>query len=187
MNTRMEFPDGDPEQIAWNLIWSVREDLPDSEVLRAEDVSWSNVPQVDALFKDRIQPVRSFSHTRIRYRDECHNPCQIVDCWVPSILMPLDALRRGDALDALAWLEKSNSREAIPHHAAESVTLRIPGEEDRLLLELNLGIEVFLLSRLYYSEAHEPLMLRETLLTTDHYLDYNIHLEWERRIKEGLL
>ena len=35
--------------------------------------------------------------------------------------------------------------------------------------------------------AHEPLMLRQTLLTTDHYLDYNIHLEWERRIKEGLL
>lgn len=184
-----DFPEQDPERIAWNLIWSVREDLPDHELLLAEEVVWSNADHADALFKDnpRAQPVRSFSHTRIRHRDDCHNPWQIVDCWVPSVLMPLDALAGGEAIDALAWLEAHNGREASPHHATESVILRIPGEEERLLLELNLGIEVFLLSRVYFTEQHEPLLLRETFLTTDHYLDYNIHLEWERRITEGLL
>ncbi|MGH9340384.1 MAG: hypothetical protein ACRD1R_12545, partial [Acidobacteriota bacterium] len=47
--------------------------------------------------------------------------------------------------------------------------------------------EIFLLSRLYYNEWHEPLLLREVLLSTDHYLTYELNLEWERRVQEGLL
>lgn len=148
-----DFPEQDPERIAWNLIWSVREDLADSELLLAEEVCWSNAHHVDVLFKEgpRAHPGRAFSHTRIRYRDKSHNPWQIVDSWAPSILMPLHVLSRGDAMDALVWLQENEGMEATPHHATESVTLRIPGEEERLLLELSGGIEVFLLSRLYDS------------------------------------
>jgi hypothetical protein len=29
--------------------------------------------------------------------------------------------------------------------------------------------------------------LQRMFITTNHYLDYNIHLGWERRVKEGLL
>lgn len=99
--------------------------------------------------------------------------------------MPPEALS-DDAPGALSWLEHNCGRDGFPHHASESVRLYLPPEDARLLLELNSGTEIFLLSRLYYNEWHEPLLLQEVLLSTDHYLTYNLNLEWERRVEEGL-
>lgn len=185
------FPDKNPDEdeLVWDLLWSVREGLPEEEVLTVEGVDWTDSQGIyDAVFAKSQwdRPPRKFSHARIRYRDDFRNPSQSVDFWAPRALMPPKVLA-GDAPDALPWLEERCGRDGLPHHATESVRLYALDEAARLLLELNFGTEIFLLSRLYYSELHEPLLLREVLLSTDHYLTYELHLEWERRVKEGLL
>lgn len=176
------------DELVWDFLWSVREELPDEEVLTVEEGDWKDSQGTyEAFFQKRQwdRPPRKFSHARIRYRDDFRNPSQLVDCWAPLALMPPEALS-GDAPDALRWLEVKYGTDGFPHHATESVRLHAPPEEARLLLGLNFGTEIFLLSRLYYNEWHEPLLLREVLLSTDHYLTYELNLEWERRVKEGL-
>jgi hypothetical protein len=184
------FPDENPndDELVWNLLCSVREELGDQEVLALEEGDWRDLRSTyDALFArdqwDRL--TRKVSHARIRYRDGFRNPSHLVDCWAPRALMPPNALA-GDAPDALRRLEERYGRDGLSHHATESVRLYVPDEEARLLLEPNFGTEIFLLSRLYYNESHEPLLFREVLLSTDHYLTYELNLEWERRVKEGL-
>lgn len=185
------FPEENPDDddLVWDLLWSVREGLPEKETLKVQEGNWTDLRgRYEELFQKSQwdRPPRKVSHARIRYRDELRNPSHLSDCWAPRALMPPEALS-DDAPGALRWLEHRCGRDGLPHHATESVRLYVPPEDARLLLELNFGTEIFLLSRLYYNEWHEPLLLREVLLSTDHYLSYELNLEWERRVKEGLL
>lgn len=81
----------DPDdELADRLLWSVKEDRPQREVLVAR-LKPCDYDDSDLGFEHNERFVSDWlCHVRVLYRDECHEPAAIVETWGLLGLMPLE-------------------------------------------------------------------------------------------------
>ncbi len=181
--------DEDPDdELFEELIWSVMEERPEREVLVCEQfhhlddehdiglgLQFMNNYRIDATW---------FAHVRLLYRDENHQPAQIHDLWAPASAIPLDVLRDRHPHEVVDWFA-DQGQHLEPWRATESVLVRPPSEDDRLLLHLDRDVPVLRCGSHYVTRDDELLLVHASLLTTDRLLLYERHIPWERGLDSG--
>jgi hypothetical protein len=181
-------PEGeDPDdELFEELVWSVMEERPEREVLVCEQFHHlDDEHEIGLQFKNNYSiDATWFAHVRLLYRDENHQPSQLNDLWTPASAIPLDVLRDCHPGEVVDWFA-TQGQGFEPWRATESVFVRPPSEDDRLLLHLDRNAPVLRCCSHYFTRDDELLLVHASLLTTDHLLGYQRHIPWERELESG--
>lgn len=181
-----EDPDEDPvhadpdDELLSRLLWSVKEDRPQREVLVAR-LKQCDYDDSDLGFEHNERFVsRWLCHVRVLYRDECHEPAAIVETWGPLGLMPLEIFVTPEGDDPVGWLLK-NRPDARLARIDEVVGVHRPSEDVRIQMEiLDTDTPVIARGQTYLADDGEVLLFQHSWLMTDHLLAYKRNLLWEK-------
>jgi hypothetical protein len=168
------------------LLWSVTEDRPQREVLIARLEARDYESLIDHEFEQNVRFVADWlCHVRVLYRDEYHEPAEIVETWAPVGVIPLEVLVTPERDDTAGWLLK-NRPDAQLARVYEVVGVRKPSEEVRIQMEI-MDTDALIIGRgqTYLGEDGEVLLIQHSWLTTDHVLACERNLLWERELESG--
>lgn len=175
----------DPDdELVHGLLWSVIEDRPQREVLVAR-LKLCDYDDRNLGFERNERFVSDWlCHARVLYRDECHEPAEMVDTWGPLGLIPLETLVTAEGDDPTAWL--LNRPDARLARIDESVGVHRPSEEVRIEMEI-LDSDALVIGRgqTYLADDGEVLLVQHSWMTTDHLLAYKRNLHWEKETEGG--
>ncbi len=174
------------DELVDELLWSVTEDRPQREVLIARLEARDYERFIDLEFEQNVRFVADWlCHVRVLYRDECHEPGEIVETWAPVGVIPLEVLVTPEGDDTAGWLLK-NRPDAQLARVYEVVGVRKPSREVRIQMEI-LDTDALIIGRgqTYLGDDGEVLLIQHSWLTTDHVLAYERNLLWEQELADG--
>ncbi len=120
------------DELVDELLWSVTEVRPQREVFIARLEARDYESFIDREFENNVRFAADWlCHVRVLYRDECHEPTQIVETWGPVGVIPLEVLLTPEGDDAAGWLLK-NRPDAQLVRVYEVVGVRQPSREVRI-------------------------------------------------------
>ncbi|MGH2749733.1 MAG: hypothetical protein ACRDK3_02475 [Actinomycetota bacterium] len=156
---------------------------PIREVILAEETEFGREVDIGTWFEctpwdDPLQLPHRISHTRILHRDKRHfRPERLVESWVPAGLVRADVLKEQDCEDALLGLLARKCGVKVSRSVGESIALREPDEDIRLLMELRRGAPLFFVWRIYDDEDFEPLLMQQLAIRTGWVFSHDRELE----------
>jgi hypothetical protein len=176
------FPAGpNPEDhIAAELLWSVRAQLPEREVIASEAVPFEHAFSIQNDFRFTGWGTRPpLSHARVLYRDALREPAELRDVWVPRVLVSPEELGRADGIEDFD-LARRHGPSARPHRVAEWVHFFEPYERDRILLELDPGRAAISITGVYRNLFEDVLGVEHRWVRVWSVLTFARNLLWER-------
>jgi len=167
-------------------LWSVKEDRSRREVLVARLKPRDYDDFIDLEFEHNERFVADWlCHVRVLYRDECHEPAQIVETWGPLGLIPLEIFVTSEGDDPAGWLLKNRPGAELAR-VYEVVRVHRPSEEVRIQMGiLDTDAPIIGRGQTYLADDGEVLLVQHSWLTTDHSLAYERNLLWEQELEAG--
>jgi hypothetical protein len=166
-------------------------DPPIREVLVAEEIQWGAKVEVGTWFEgtswDDLRFPDRISYARVLHRDiRRHRPVRVVDSWSPARLASPELLKEYDGEAVASLLAREGGEKARARSVSESIALRKPDEDIRVLMELGPRTRIFFVWRIYYNEDCEPVLVQQLAIRSDRVLSHERDLQWEReRRPEG--
>lgn len=177
----------DPDdELVDKLLWSVTEDRSQREVLIARLKPRDYEHFIDLEFEHNERCVADWlCHVRVLYRDESHEPAQMVETWAPLGVIPLEVLVTPEGDDPAGWLFK-NRLDARLARVYEGLRVHRPSEEVRIQMEI-LDTDALVIGRgqTYLADDGEVLLFQHSWLTTGHLLTFELNLLWEKETEGG--
>lgn len=156
---------------------------PIRDVIVAEETEWGAEVDIGTWFEctpwdDPLRLPHGIAHTRVLYRDtKRFRPQRLVESWAPAGLISADVLKEQDSEDALIDLLARECGAKASRSVSESIALREPDEDIRLLMELRRGAPLFFAWRIYDDEDFEPLLMQQLAIRTDWVFSHERELE----------
>lgn len=161
---------------------------PIREVITAEDTEWGDEADIGTWFEctpwdDPLRFPPRISHTLVLHRDtKRFRPERVVESWSPAGLVSAEVLKDRDAEDGLVGLlAREGGAKARARLVTESIALREPDEDIRLLMELRRGAPLFFVWRIYHGEDFEPVLVQQLAIRTDWVFSRERDLQGEGR------
>jgi hypothetical protein len=175
-------PCPDDEETAAELVWSIRQELPEREVMAAREMPFEEAFSLKDDFRFTPWGERPrLSHACVLYRDECRDPAELCDMWVPEALVSPADLGGADSIEELDLTGRGGTR-ARPYRASEWVHVFEPRDRDRILLELDVGAAAISITREYRNLVGDVLGVEHRWVRIGSILQYVRNLPWERAV-----
>jgi hypothetical protein len=161
-------------------------DPPIREVLIAEEREWGAKVEVGTWLEgtpwdDPLRFPNRILYARVLHRDiRRHKPVRVVESWSPAGLTSPELLKEYDDEAAASLLAREGGEKARARSVSESVALRKPDEDIRVLMELGPCTRVFFVWRIYYNEDCEPVLVQQLAIRSDRVLSHERDLQWDR-------
>lgn len=181
------WPANPDDWCAAELLWSVRRELPEREIIASEATR----------FEDGFSPQNNFrftgwgdrpllSHARVLYRDALREPAELRDLWAPHVLIRPEDLARADGIEDRD-LTRRGGLLARPHQVTEWVHCFEPYERDRIVLELDEGRPAISITGVYRDLVGDVLGVEHRWVRVWSVLTFARNLLWERAAHRDLL